>query len=261
MKHRILSLATLLSSFSFTLAPLALAPLVISCSSGDLKDSDSAEAAFKEAEEFDKDERYEEAVTKYSEVKNKFPYSKLATEAELRIADVNYKKEAYIEAATSYQLFKDFHPRHSRIDYATFRLGMSYYNQLDTVDRDLSPATKAIQAFDEVITSYSTSQHLAEAKEKKAKSIQMLSDKEAYIANFYFIRDHFEAALKRYNALLAKYAGTGHDEEALYRAGFSAFEMNDASQAQEKLKTLIEKYPNSNFKSRASSLLEKYGSR
>src|SRR4029079_1103895 len=81
------------------------------CASGSLAESNSAEAAFKAAEEFEKDERFEEALTKFNEVKNKHPYSKYAVEAELHIADIHYKREAYIESQTAYQLFKDFHPK------------------------------------------------------------------------------------------------------------------------------------------------------
>lgn len=235
---------------------------LVSCSSGEIKESNSAEAAFKEAEEFDKDERYEDAITKYNEVKNKHPYSKFAVEAELRIADIHFKKESWLEAQTAYQIFKDFHPKHPRSDYVTFRLAMSYFNQLpETIDRDLTPATKAINYFDEVTTSFSQSSFAAEAKTNKQKAQQMLADKEAYIANFYFIRGKYESSLRRYNSLLIRFPGFGHDEESLYRAGVSAFEIGDASQGRERLNQLKSRFPNSSFVSKADSILEKYGNR
>jgi len=247
----------------FVLLFMAVAGLHLSgCSSGDLKESGSPEAAFKAAEEFDKDERWEEATTKYSEVKNKYPYSKYATEAELRIADIDYKKEAYIEAQTAYQLFKDFHPKHSRIDYVTYRLAMSYLNELPpTIDRDLSSAKKAIQYFDEVANSYSTSEYATDSREKKKKCLQMLADKEAYIANFYFIRDKYDSALRRYNNLAVKYPNLGHDEEALYRAAYSAFEIGDDVQGREKAALLKTKFPNSSYVSDANRLLEAHANR
>src|SRR5271154_4212480 len=109
---------------------LAATAFLPNCASKDVTESNSAEAAFKAAEEFEKDERYEEALQKFNEVKNKHPYSKFAVEAELHVADIHYKREAFIEAATAYQLFKDFHPKNPKIDYVTFRLAMSYYEQL-----------------------------------------------------------------------------------------------------------------------------------
>src|SRR5438552_2579134 len=91
--------------------------ILMACSSASVDESNSAEAAFKTATELENNERYEEAILKFNEVKNKHPYSKYAVEAELRVADIQYKKEAYIEAATAYQLFKDFHPKNPKIDY------------------------------------------------------------------------------------------------------------------------------------------------
>ena len=247
----------------FILSALALTSLHLSgCSSNDLKESNSPEAAFKEAEGFDKDERWEEAITKYSEVKNKHPYSKYATEAELRIADIDYKRENYVEAQTAYQLFKDFHPKHPRIDYVTYRLALSYFNELpSTIDRDLSSAKKALQYFEEVISSYSTSEFVADTRDKKKKALQMLSDKEAYIANFYFVRDKYDSALRRYNSLITKYPGLGHDEEALYRSAYSAFEVGDDVQGRDRVAQLKAKFPNSSYASNAQRLLEAHGTR
>src|SRR5438128_2158337 len=67
-------------------------------------DPNSAEGMFKTAEELEGDDRYDEAITKFNELKNKYPYSHFATDAELRVADIQFKREAFIEAQTAYQL-------------------------------------------------------------------------------------------------------------------------------------------------------------
>ena len=93
---------------------LILVSLVVSlgCSSSDKFDTSTPEGAFKAAEALEKDERYEEAIPKFQEVKNKHPYSRFATEAELKIADIHFASENFEEAQASYQLFKEFHPKH-----------------------------------------------------------------------------------------------------------------------------------------------------
>ncbi len=232
------------------------------CSSGELGESNSAETAFKAAEEYDNDERYEEALIKYSEVKNKHPYSKFAVEAELKIADVHYKREAFLEAQTAYQLFKDFHPKHPRIDYVTYRLAMSYYGQLpSTADRDLSPAYKAIQFFDEVINVYPSSKYVGEARDTKDKALRLLAEKETYIANFYYKRDMYDSALKRYEGLLERYPNRGYDEEALYKAGMSAYELGNKDLGTKYIRQLLDKFPSGDYSGSGRRALEKYGSR
>jgi outer membrane protein assembly factor BamD len=217
-------------------------------------DTNTAEGAFALGEKFQKDERYEDAITQFNAVKNKHPYSKLATEAELHIADIHYDREDFIEAQNGYQSFKELHPTHPRIDYVTFRLGMSFFMQLpSTIDRDLQLATRAILYFDEVMTSYPGSQHAGDAKEYKDKAVTMLAQKENYIAHFYFIRDFYGSALERYEGLIKTYPGQSLIPEALYGAAISAFETKEFTKAKEYYDELIGQHPETSEANKARS--------
>ncbi len=218
----------------------------LGCSSIDKIDTSTPEGAFQLAEAYEKDERYDEAVQKYQDVRTKFPYSKLATTAELKIADVNFKREAYGEAQASYQLFKDFHPKHPQIDYVTYRLAMSYFNQLpDSIDRDLSLADKAILYFDEVVNSYPKSEYVADSKREKEDALKRLAKKELYIADFYFKRAVTDSALQRYEHLLKVYPNLGFDARALYGAAISAQKLGEKERAQQHYQKLVSLYPGS----------------
>jgi outer membrane protein assembly factor BamD len=231
--------------------------VLVSCSSVEKYDSSTPEGAFKQAEEFEKDERYEEAVARYSDVKNKFPYSKLAVQSELKIADVNFKREAYIEAQAAYQLFKEFHPKHPQADYVTYRLAMSYFNQLpSTIDRDLSVAEKAILYFDEEINTYPSSTYITESKQKRADALKMLAEKEIYVANFYSKKKMYDSALKRYETVLKTYPNLGLDAEALLGAARSAIKSGEKERGEQHLKNLYTLYPNSDEAKRAKNELE-----
>lgn len=218
---------------------------LVACSTVD-KNSDSPEGAYSIAEEFDKDERYEEAIRRYTEVKNKFPYSNFATKSELAIADVYYKQESYPEAQVSYQAFRELHPKHPQIDYVNFRIGMSYYNQLPTsLDRDLTVAQEVISSFDEVMKRFPNSQYVNEAADKKLETLKMLAGKEEYIASFYFKRTMYDSALPRYEGLISKYPKLGYDEKALYGAAVSANKIGDSFKAKKYLTELVSKFPKS----------------
>lgn len=195
------------------------------------------------AEKFQKSSRFEEALSQYNIVKNKFPYSKLATEAKIRIADIYFEREDFPEAQVAYQGFKELHPNHPRADYATYRLAMSYFNQLpSSIDRDLSLASRAILYFDEVMASFPTSEFAPLAKESKKKTLVMMAEKEYYIANFYYIREKYTAALGRFEDLLVKYPGMGLDAKALYRATVSAFKTKEFPKAKKYYDRLVRQY-------------------
>lgn len=247
------------------IAPLFLMFFSILFSSGcssTAKDTNTAEGAFQAAEEYEKDEMYEEAIQKYSETKNKFPYSRYAVEAELRIADVQFKREAWIEAQNSYQLFKDLHPKHQQIAYVTYRLALSYFNQLpSTIDRDLSVAEKAIYHFDEIVKSFSNSEYVVDAKAKKVEARKMLGEKVLYIADFYFIRDMFDSALLRYEKLYREFNGEGFAPKALLGVGLCALETGDRAKAEQSLTQLIKEHAGAPEATRADEALRKHGIR
>lgn len=228
------------------IAILAISVALAACSSTAEIDTSTPEGGYKLGEKYEKDERFEEAIAQFSTVKNKHPYSKLATEAELRIAEIHFKREEFIEAQNAYQVFKEMHPSHPKIDYVTFRLGLSFYNQLPgTIDRDLGVAERAILYFDEVTQSFPSSSHVKEAREHKTKALKMLAEKEYYVGHFYFIRDKWESALGRFEDLLNRYPNLGFDAKALYGAAVSAFKIKDVPKAKGHYQRLMSQFKGS----------------
>lgn len=206
----------------------------------------SAEGLFTLGEFYEKQERYEEAINQYKTLSNKFPYSKLAPDAELHVADCYFKKEEFPEAFNSYRTFKELHPRHPRSDYVTFRAAESLREQLPTtVDRDLTNATQAISYYDEILTHYSRSQYEPEAKEKRFKLVQMLADKEVYIADFYFGQKKYMSALTRYEQFLQSYPQNSRVPHVLLKAASSAKKAEVPDKMQIYLTQLLKDYPNS----------------
>lgn len=224
---------------------LALGLALSGCSTTE-KNSNTPEGAFAIAEEYDKNERFEEAIRRYNEVKNKFPYSNYATRSELAIADVYFKQESYPEAQVSYQMFKELHPTAPQSDYVQFRIGLSFFHQLPTsIDRDLTMANDAIYNFSELIKKYPNSVHAEEAKEKRTAVIKMLAEKEEYIANFYFIRKIWGSALLRYENVYNNFRGFGFDALALSRASISAKKLGDESKFKKYYDILAQEFPDS----------------
>ncbi len=235
---------------------LLVVSLMLSACSSDDKKSDTAEGAYELAKTFEKEERYEEAIKRYQEIRNKFPYSKYALLAELSVADAHFKQESYLEAQVAYQSFKDLHPKHPQIDYVTFRLADSFYRQLpESVDRDLTLASSAILYFDEVVTQYPNSAQTKEAIEKKEAALKMLAEKEKYIADFYFKNETYDSALSRYEGLYSKYETQGYGPVALKQAAICAFKLGERDKAKKYLSDLTSKFPNSDEAAAAKSAL------
>lgn len=223
---------------------LLISVFAASCSTTDDIDINSAERAFKEAKEYEEDERYEEALRRYDEIKNKFPYSQYSKESDLKIADIYFKKEEYASAALSYSNFKYLYPNHTQIPYVSLQLALSYFKQLpSTIDRDLSKGVLAIQEFNIVIEKYPDTNFSKVAIEKKKATQDMLAEKEFYIANFYFKKERYLSALKRYENLTKMPAAPNLVADSYKKGAASAFEIGEVGKGKELLEQFAKKFP------------------
>jgi len=196
---------------------LALAVLHVGhfgCAGKPIEEQDPAEI-YKAAEEDVASDHYLLAVDKYRLIKNKYPYSKYALDAQLRLADVYFMQESYTEAALAYESFRDLHPKHEKVAYAMFRAGESYYKDIpEPLARDLTPANKAIDAFNDFIHRFPADPNAEKAKTELGDCRRLLAEKELYIANFYYNRNFFDSAKGRFKKVIELYPETTAAKES-----------------------------------------------
>lgn len=222
---------------------VALFLLLAACSSAEKK-ADTPEELFKLANFYESGNRYEEALRRYNDIRQRFPYSNYAVEADLKVADVYYTQESYAEAQLAYESFREQRPQHEKSDYVLFRIGMSYYQQLpSTIDRDLSLAPSAIRSFEDLIEYYPLSTHVPEAKEKMADVQDRLVQKAQYIADFYFKRGSYQSALERYEQLAKAARNPTTEIWALKRGAESAKKIGDLEKFKALEGRLKQQYP------------------
>ena len=159
--------------------------------------------------------KYKKALKIYSQLKDWYPFSRWAILAELRIADSNFELEHYDEALSAYEDFEELHPKNDAIVRIIYRQGLCWYRKLDAIDRDNSPAEKAIVQFQRLIERFPGSKYVASADKMIADCVNQLSSHELYVAEFYFKSGKYEAALNRYKYLVENYPTSKHAAIAL----------------------------------------------
>lgn len=182
---------------------LALSIFVMACATKRPEGSTEAEILFKEAKQLVEKSRYIQATEKLNALRSQYPYSFYATHAELLQADILFAQENYAEAASAYILFRDFHPKYNELGYVVYRISEAFYRQLpDTFDRDLSAGIEAIKYFNELLTTYPTTEYVKDAQARIDQIEDMIEKKEIYIADFYFKTKDYLAAKARYEDIL-----------------------------------------------------------
>jgi len=174
----------------------------------------------------------------------------------MKRAESFYAKKNYIEAASEYERFLELHPLHRLAPLAQFRLGMSHFKQINTIDRDSEPLQKAMQAFQKLVTVYPKSPYVAEAKAKLAVCRERLARYQLYIGNFYYQKGAYPAAVYRFNKVIQEYGDLEIAAEALYRLALSYQGLGQTAQAETALRLLLEKYPESSYGGEANGLIQ-----
>ncbi len=217
---------------------LQLCGIMFSCSTPRPEGTTEAEILYKEALEFVEHDRYLLATEKLNLLRAKHPYSFYSTHAELLQADIYFKQESYAEAAAAYTLFKDFHPKHERMDYVLWQIAESFFLQLPrTYDRDLASAFEAIKYYNELVEKYPKSAYVAQSAPRIEKCYQMIQQKEQYIADFYFKTQVYDAAKFRYQLILDTFSEATMRNHAMVRILQSLYQLQDFSECTQRFKS------------------------
>jgi len=244
-----------------SLACLVIAAAVVVVACGGKSGSGSVEYSVSAQKNYDKglkqlDSKDWVAASKYfGFIKSRFPYSKYAVLAELRLADAEFGAEQYIEAIDSYRLFIKFHPTHEMVanGYASYRIGEAYFKQLPgdfwmfppSYEKDQSSTEDAANELKSFLDKYPDSPYRPKAKEILIKVGKRLADHEWYVARYYWDRGKPMATVLRLRRLLERYRGVGYDEDALWLLGRAYVAVAMPDRAKNTWKELLDKYPKS----------------
>ncbi len=158
---------------------------------------------------------YKEAIKAFEQLKDWYPFSKYTPLAELKVADANYKLGNYEEAIYAYEAFEGLHPRNEAIPYVIYQIGMCYFEQIDTVDRDQTPAREALKSFQRLRRQYPGNVYAIKARTHIDHCYKSLAGHDLYVGKFYFKGGHYRAALYRFKSVVENYPDVGYHLEAL----------------------------------------------
>ncbi|SMC84695.1 Beta-barrel assembly machine subunit BamD [Desulfocicer vacuolatum DSM 3385] len=175
----------------------------------------SAETLVNEGSANYKEGNYRDAIHSFTTLRDWYPFSKYAILAELKIADSHYKLKSYEEAIPAYQEFENLHPKNEAIPFVIYRIGMCWYKKIRSVDKDQTPAAKAMAEFQRLMERFPQDPLSVKAAKKIKRCRENLAGHEAYVADYYLKIKQYKAALKRYESILAIYPETKFGEKAL----------------------------------------------
>ena len=172
-------------------------------------------------------------------------------------AEAFYKEKRYEEALVEYQHFLDLHPLHEWASYSLFKLGMSYFRQIQTIDRDQEPTQKALETFQNFLSVYPDSEYTEKAQEMIKTCSKTLAESHLYIGRFYYKKGAYPAAIVRFEELLSSFPDLPQTEDALYYLAWSYYRQEKPDQASSHLERLLSDFPQNRHQKSARKLFDR----
>ena len=158
---------------------------------------------------------YQEGIEYFQQLRDRFPFSKYVILAELKIADSHYHLKNYDEAIFAYEEFEKLHPRNEAIPYVLYQIGRCYFDQIDTIDRDQTPAIKAYETFQRLDKQFPNDKYARSGVEHITTCVKSIAGNEYYIGVFYYKSKHYKAALHRFMTVISDFPDVGYHQKAL----------------------------------------------
>jgi outer membrane protein assembly factor BamD len=230
---------------------------------GEIKYGKDAEQNYQYGQEELKAEHWPEAQKFFEHVRARYPFSKYAALAELRLADAKFLQGRYQESAEAYQAFAQLHPTHEDADYAEYRAALSRYQDApaDFVlfppahEKDQRQVAEAVKLLEGFLAAHRDSRLRPDVEKLLAQARSRLAEHEWYVADFYWTRQRWAGVTGRLEGLVKQYPGSRHEPEALLRLAKAWLRLDERFRAQQALQRLLARHPADPRRAEAEALL------
>src|SRR6267378_2862954 len=150
---------------------------------------------------------------------NTYPDSEFLPQAKYALAESFYRENSNSSLSQAEAEFKDyitFFPTSDLADDAQLKIALTHVRRMEKPDRDRTQAALAENELKSMIENYPDSPLLDEAKQKLRGVQEVLADGVNRVANFYYLRKSYPAAIARYKEIMTKYPDYSRMPENLY---------------------------------------------
>lgn len=160
---------------------------------------------------------YKKAINYFERINQEYPYSMLASKAQLMEGYAYYKTAKFEYAIAALDDYISLYPGEKDIAYAYYLKALCHYDQIVNIKLDQLGTEKAKEALSEVVNRFPESEYARDATFKLNLVLDHLAGKEMEVGRFYLKKRDIIAAINRFKVVVDKYQTTSQIEEALYR--------------------------------------------
>lgn len=200
---------------------------------------------------------WKEARERLEAVEARFPFGGYAQQALIDQAYVNWKDDEPEQALAAIDRFQQQYPNHPGTDYMLYLKGLitftppsaafSRFTRQDPSERDPKGLRESYESFNELINRYPDSRYTADAKKRVAWLVDTIAGNEVHVAQYYYERGAYVAAINRAKTVLSDFHGVPSAEKALYIMMLSYDKLGLTELRDDTRRVLDENFPDSKF--------------
>jgi outer membrane protein assembly factor BamD len=208
---------------------------------------------YREAQRHLKNENFSLAVRSLQGLESRYPFGQYAEQAQLELIYAHYSAYEFAAANEAADRFIRLHPRHPSVDYAYYMKGLAAYDiepgffsrfiPSDDTKRDVSHIQTAFAEFAQLLARFPDSAYAPDARQRMVHMRNMLARNEIHVANYYFRRGAYMAALNRGKYVVEHMQQTPSVADGLAIMGQAYLLLGLDELAEDSIAVLCENYP------------------
>jgi outer membrane protein assembly factor BamD len=170
-------------------------------------------------------QQWDLAIDNLQRLEENFPFGTYAEQAQLELVYAYYRNYDFEASIAAADRFIRLHPRHRNVDYAYYMKGLASFDQnrgfferflpTDMSQRDPGAARESFGYFNQLLTLYPDSQYAPDAEKRMVYLRNLLARYEIHVANYYFKRGAYVAAVNRGRYVVENFQQTPAVPDAL----------------------------------------------
>ena len=193
------------------------------------------------------------AIATYQGLESRFPFGRFAEQSQIEIVYAYYRNSDVEAARAAADRFIRLHPDSDNIDYAYYMKGLAAYDiepgffsrfiPSDDTKRDVSHIQTAFAEFAQLLARFPDSAYAPDARQRMVHMRNMLARNEIHVANYYFRRGAYMAALNRGKYVVEHMQQTPSVADGLAIMGQAYLLLGLDDLAEDSIAVLCENYP------------------
>jgi outer membrane protein assembly factor BamD len=237
---------------------IGLITMLAACAGNDEQQTEigTLTEAYDKARESVARNNYRRGIQIFEAIQSRYPFSDLSRQIQLELMYAYYKSGSVEQAIEAADTFMRENPIHPRVDYALYIRALSHFEgepgfverwfRKDMTKRPPDGVAASYSTLRRLVERYPASPYAADAEQRMIFLRNRLSAYENHVADFYFRRGAYVAALNRAQNALVEFNGADSNARSLtlIAASYDSLGMTDL--AEDTRRVLLLNFPDEN---------------